>query len=103
MIRGLNSYNLLTEKVAKRVFWKIYRPDEKKLKKYWRVGSELSIKEILKAPKYESYLSSQACQKKMMEFTLPTLTIYWPRNIAKKQLTVEKNLYIYVSTKHLST
>ena len=45
MIRGLNSYNLLTEKVAKRVFWKIYRPDEKKLKKYWRVGSELSIKE----------------------------------------------------------
>ena len=33
MIQGLNSYNLLTEKVAKTVSWKIYRPDEKKLKK----------------------------------------------------------------------
>ena len=45
MIQGLNSYNLLTEKVAKKVSWKIYRPGEKKLKKYWRVGNELSIKE----------------------------------------------------------
>ena len=23
--------------------WTIYRPDEKKLKKYWKVGIELSI------------------------------------------------------------
>ena len=35
LIQGLNSYNLLTEKVAKKVFSKIYRPDEKNLKKYW--------------------------------------------------------------------
>ena len=29
MIQWLNSYNLLTEKVAKKVPWTIYRPDEK--------------------------------------------------------------------------
>ena len=39
----------------------------------------------------------------MVEFTAPTLTIYWPRNIAKKQQTAEKNVSIYVSTKHLPT
>ena len=43
MIQGLNSYNLLTEKVAKKVSWKICKPDEKKLKKYRGVGNELSI------------------------------------------------------------
>ena len=45
MIQGLNSYNLLIEKVARKVSWKIYKPDEKKLKKYWRVAIELSVKE----------------------------------------------------------
>ena len=28
MIQGLNSYNLLTDKVAEKVPWTIYRPDE---------------------------------------------------------------------------
>ena len=63
MIQGLNSYNLLTEKVAEKVPWTIYRP-LKKLKKYWRVENKLSIKDILKALKYKSCLSFQAYQKK---------------------------------------
>ena len=29
MIQRLNSYNLLTEKVAEKVTWTIYRPDKK--------------------------------------------------------------------------
>ena len=33
--------------------------------------------------------------------TVSTLTVYWPRNIAKKEEIVENNLSIYVSTKHL--
>ena len=41
MIQRLNSYNLLTEKFPST----IYRPNEKSLKKYWRVGIELSIKD----------------------------------------------------------
>ena len=68
MIHGLNSYNLLTQKVAEKVPWTIYR-QLKKLKKYWRVENELSIKDILKALKYKSCLSFQAYQKKMVEFT----------------------------------
>ena len=48
MIQWLNSYNLLTEKVAEKLPWTIYRPEKK------------------------------------VEFTDSTLTIYWPRNIAKK-------------------
>ena len=31
------------QKGTKKVTWAIYRPDEKKLKKYWKVGIELSI------------------------------------------------------------
>ena len=34
-------------------------------------------------------LVSKHVKKKMMEFTLPTLTIYWPGNIAKKQHTFQ--------------
>ena len=29
MIQRLNSYNLLTDKVAEKVHWAIYRPDKK--------------------------------------------------------------------------
>ena len=29
MIQWLSSYNLLTEKVAEKILWTIYRPDEK--------------------------------------------------------------------------
>ena len=44
MIQGLNSNNLLIEKVTEKVASKIHGPDEKKLKKYWRVGIEFSMK-----------------------------------------------------------
>ena len=84
MIQRINSYNLLTEKVAEKVPWTIYRPDKKKQTKYRKVGNELSIKDNIKALKYKSCLSFCACQKKIVEFTDSTHTIYWPTNIAKK-------------------
>ena len=83
MIQRLNSYNLLTDKVAEKVPWTIYRPDEKQ-KKYQSVRNELSIKGDIKALKYKSCLSFRACQKKIIEFTDSTHTIYWPTNIDKK-------------------
>ena len=33
MIQGLNSYNLLTDKLAKKVLWTIYTADKKKIEK----------------------------------------------------------------------
>ena len=47
MIQRLNSYNLLTGKVAEKVSWTIYRPDKKKQKEYRRAGDEISIKDNL--------------------------------------------------------
>ena len=44
LIQKLNSYNLLTDKVTEKVILAIYKPDKKKLKKYQRVGNELSRK-----------------------------------------------------------
>ena len=79
MIQRLNSYNLPTEKVP----YIIYRPD-KKTKKVSGVRYELSIKDNIKALKYQSCLSFRTCQKKIVEFTDSTHTIYWPTNIAEK-------------------
>ena len=56
---------------------------------------------ILKALRYKSCLSFRACQKKIVEFTDSTHTIYLPTNIAKKQQIVEKSLSLYVSTTYL--
>ena len=84
MIQRLNSYNLLTDKVAEKVPWTIYRLDKKKQKKYWRTRNELSIKGNIKALEYRFCLSFPACQKKFVEFTDSNHTIYWPTNIAKK-------------------
>ena len=95
MIQLLNSYNLLTDKVAEKVPWTIYRPDKKERKKYQRVRNELSIKGNIKALKYKSCLSFRACQKKIVEFTDSTHTIYWPTNIAKKAANCwNKSFYI---------
>ena len=57
---------------------------QKKQKKYLRVRNELSIKDNIKALKYKSCLSFRACQKKIIELTDSTHTIYRPTNIAKK-------------------
>ena len=70
-IQRLNSYNLLTDKVAEKVLWTIYRPDKKSKK-----SIELSIKDNTKALKYKSCLSFRACQKKIVELTDSTHTIY---------------------------
>ena len=45
IIQKLNSYNLLIEKVAEKVPWTIYRPDEKNYGKVPEVGNELSVKD----------------------------------------------------------
>ena len=92
MIQRLNSYNLLTDKVTKKVPYTIYRPDEKKQKKY---------RGVIKALKYKCCLSFRTCQTKIFKFADLTHTICWPTNIAKKQKIVEINLSIYVSAKHL--
>ena len=76
MIQRLNSYNLLTDKVTEKVPYTIYRPDKKKQKKYRGVRNELSIKGNIKALKYKSCLSFPASQKKIVEFTDSTHTIY---------------------------
>ena len=60
--------------------WIIYRPDEKKLRKYWKVGIELSIHD--NAINYTPTLSFRECQKNIMEFTESTHIIYRPAKIA---------------------
>ena len=54
---------------------------------------------MLKALNDKSGLSFQASKEKMVEFTDSTLTIYWPRNIAKKQQTAEK-AFLYMSVQN---
>ena len=84
----------MTDKVAEKVPWTIYRPDEKQ-KKYQSVRNELSIKGDIKALKYKSCLSFRACQKKIVEFTDLTHTIYWPTSIAKTAANcLNKSFYI---------
>ena len=71
MIQRLNSYNLLTEKVAEKVPWTISRSDKQKTKK---------VSENWKW----TCLSFCVCQKKIVKFTYSTHTIYRPTNVAKK-------------------
>ena len=95
MIQRLNSYNLLTDKVAEKVPWTIYWPDKKSKKSIGELENELSINDNIKALKYKSCLSFHACQKKIVEFTDSTHTIYWPTNIAKKAANCwNKSFYI---------
>ena len=85
----------MTDKVAEKVPWTIYRPDKKNQIKYQRIINELSIKDNIKALKYKSCLSFRTCQKKFFEFTDSTHTIYWPTNIAKKAANCwNKSFYI---------
>ena len=49
-----------------------------------RLRNELSIKRNIKALKYKSCLGFPACEKKIVEFTDSTHTIYRPTDIAKK-------------------
>ena len=52
---------------------------------------------MLKALKYKSSLSFRAFQKKIVEFTDSTPTIYWSTNIAKKAANCwKKSFYISV-------
>ena len=94
VIQRLNWYNLPTGKAAEKVPLTIHQP-YKKVQKSTRPESWT----VLKALKYKSCLSFCACQKKIVEFTDSTHTIYWSTNIAKK--AAEKNLSIYVSTEYL--
>ena len=51
MIQRLSPYNLLINKKGlKKVTWAIFRPDEKKLKWYWKIGIEFSKIDNTKSP-----------------------------------------------------
>ena len=54
---------------------------------------------ILQALKYKPFHSFWACQKKVMEFTDLTHTIYWPVKTDKKYNL--DNLSTYVNTKYI--
>ena len=97
IIQKLNSYNLLTGKVAEKISWTLYRPNKKTWKEYWRGGVELFIKDNIKALKYKSCLSFCACQIKFLEFTDSTNTIYWPKNRAKNSIKLLKKIFLYMS------
>ena len=75
MIQRLNPYNLMTHKVTEKSLKQI-TDQEKKQKKYWGVRNELSRKDNIKALKDKSSLSFRTCQKKIVEFTDSTYTIY---------------------------
>ena len=55
---------------------------------------------ILKALKYKTFQSFWGCQKKVMEFTDLTHTIYWPAKTENKKDNLDI-LSIYVSTKYI--
>ena len=85
MIQRLYSYNLLTDKVTEMDFsYTICRPYKKNNISIWGARNDFSIKDNIKALKYESSHSFRTCQKKIVEFTDSTHTIYRPANIAKK-------------------
>ena len=44
-----STHTIDQHKMTKKVTWAIYRPDEKNLKKYWKVGIELSINDNAKS------------------------------------------------------
>ena len=71
----LNSYSLLTDKIAEKSLEQ-FTDQIKKQKKYWRVGNELSIEDNIKALKVKSCLCFCACQKKDVEFTESVHAIY---------------------------
>ena len=74
----------------------------KELKMYWKVEIELSINDSTKSSQIyrcKPFFSFQACQKKIVEFTDLTLTIYWPAKTDKKDNL--DHLSIYVSTKYI--
>ena len=81
----------MTEKVS----WTIYRPDKENEKSIGEL--ELSMNDNVKALKYKSCHSFHAFQKKIVEFTDSTNSIYWPRNIAKKAANCSKKIFQYMS------
>ena len=70
------------------------------LRKYLKLGNELSINNNTKSPQIYRGFSFGACQKKTVEFTDADNTIYWPTNIAKKAASSWKNFSIRASTKY---
>ena len=75
MIQRFKSYNLLTNKVAEKALEQ-FTDQIKKQKMYQRVRIELSIKDNIEVLNYKSCLSFLACQKKTVQFTDSTHTIY---------------------------
>ena len=78
----LNSYNLLTDKKWLKKWLEKKQTRRKKLKKYWKVGIELSINDIPKSRQNKPSLTCWKCQKKIVEYTDLTPIIYWSAKIA---------------------
>ena len=60
------------QKRTKKVTWVIYGQDKEKLKKYWKVGIELSTNGNTKIPQIYT----------LPQFTDSTHVIYWPVKMA---------------------
>ena len=41
--------------MTKKVTWTIYTPDEKNLKRYWKIGTELSVNDNTKIPEIYTF------------------------------------------------
>ena len=70
------------QKVTKKVTWATDRPNEEKLKKYWKVGIELSINGNAESPQMHSLPQFLSMSEKIVEFTDSTHIIYWPAKMA---------------------
>ena len=96
MIQGLSSYNLLTDKVTGKVPWTIYWPDKKswKVPECWKLTFHKG--QYLK-PSNINFASVFDHVRKKLEFTDPTHTIYWPKNIAKEAANCW-TVFVYLDT-----
>ena len=77
--------------------WVIYKPDEKRLKGYWKVRIELSINNNSKSPQIYTLPQFLGMWQNNAEFTDSTHTIYWPTDIAQKAGNCWKK-YLPIST-----
>ena len=72
-IQRLNSYNLLTNKIAEKVLWTIYRPDKKSEKSIGESEMNFPERKILKPLNINSALVSVFVRKKLLNLLTPLI------------------------------
>ena len=100
MIQRLNSNNLLTDKVAEKVHWTIYRLDKKakKVPESWKwIFHKV---QCLKLSNIFLSSVSEHVRKKLCNLLAQLIQFTDQQIYLKKHQTVEKNLTMYVSTKY---